>query len=224
MQKKQASGVGMTSKRTQNRLIQRLEEQGIHRMDVLNAFLSVPRHLFVEEALAHLAYDDTALPIGLGQTISQPYIVALMTQSLLEQATPEHPIEKVLEIGTGSGYQAAILAKLVKQVYSVERLAPLVNQAQVRLMQLGLQNVHLKHDDGYNGWSEEAPYDGILVTAAAPDIPNALLNQLTPEGCLILPTGKPGDQQLLLIKRQGDQVQKTVLCQVRFVPFLPGTE
>ena len=222
-QRKSPSGVGMTSARTQNRLIQRLQEQGIHRLDVLNALTSIPRHIFVEEALAHRAYDDTALPIGFGQTISQPYIVALMTQSLLDSASPEHPMNKVLEIGTGSGYQAAILAKLIPEVYSIERMSALSLQASRHLDSLGLA-VHLRHGDGYAGWPEAAPFDGILVTAAAPDIPKELLNQLSPGGCLILPTGKTGEQQLLLVKRQGDQFHKTVLCAVRFVPFLPGTE
>jgi protein-L-isoaspartate(D-aspartate) O-methyltransferase len=221
--KKPSAGMGMTSARTQNRLIQRLRDQGIHRLDVLNALTSTPRHHFVEEALAHRAYDDTALPIGFGQTISQPYIVALMTQSLLDNASPNQPINKVLEIGTGSGYQAAILAKLIPEVYSIERMGTLSQQARARLDHLGLA-VHLKHGDGYKGWPEEAPFDGILVTAAAPEIPTELLNELSPEGCLILPTGKTGEQQLLLVKRQGDQFHKTVLCAVRFVPFLPGTE
>ncbi|MEY3182485.1 MAG: Protein-L-isoaspartate(D-aspartate) O-methyltransferase [Pseudomonadota bacterium] len=222
-QRKSAPGVGMTSARTQSRLIQRLQDQGIHRLDVLNALTSIPRHHFVEEALAHRAYDDTALPIGFGQTISQPYIVALMTQALLEHASPEYPMNRVLEIGTGSGYQAAILAKLIPEVYSIERMKTLHQQAGMRLAHLNLA-VHLKHGDGYAGWPEAAPFDGILVTAAAPDIPPALLDQLGPQGCLILPTGKTDEQQLLLVKRQGNHFQKTVLRAVRFVPFLPGTE
>lgn len=221
---KTIKGIGMTSARTQKRLIQRLRAQGIERLDVLHAIETTPRHCFIDEALAHRAYDDTALPIGFGQTISQPYIVALMTETLLN-AGDGKALDKVLEIGTGSGYQAAVIAKLARHVYSTERIQPLIELAQQRLHDLQIHNVSLQHSDGYAGWPEHGPFDGILVTAAAPDMPKTLLDQLSPHGGrMVIPTGKSETQRLLLVVRQGDDFQQTDLCAVRFVPFLPGIE
>lgn len=220
---KSARGIGMTSSRTQQRLIQRLQDEGITHREVLNAMAIIPRHQFLDEALAHRAYDDSALPIGFGQTISQPYIVALMTQTLLNHH-PE-PCQKVLEIGTGSGYQAAILSKLVASVYGIERVEPLYQIALKRLAHLGYKNIYLKYADGYTGWPEEAPFDGILVTAGAPEIPVKLKEQLSPEGgVMVIPMGPPHDQYLFLIQRKEDAFSQRRICAVRFVPFLPGVE
>jgi len=221
MSPKIVRGIGMTSARTQQRLVERLRDQGIHRLDVLNAIATTPRHRFIDEALAHRAYDDTALPIGFGQTISQPYIVALMTQTILDQH--QGPCQKVLEIGSGSGYQAAVLANLVKAVYSIERVESLYHQAKTRLKDLGHPNVFFRYGDGYAGWPEEAPFDAIIVTAAAPEIPESLKLQLASEGgIMVLPIGKIGDQDLALVTRHQDDFKEQSLCPVRFVPFLPG--
>ena len=212
-------GIGMTSERTRARLIDRLRERGIRNEAVLEAMRNTPRHLFVDEALASRAYDDTALPIGHGQTISQPYVVARMTEALLLDGTPEN----VLEIGTGSGYQAAILAQLVPSVYTIERISFLARQAQRRLRQLGYHNVRARLGDGYEGWASHGPFDGILLTAAPAEVPAELLDQLAEGGCLVAPVGGRGGQELLLIRRRGDALEREVLDQVSFVPMLGGT-
>ncbi len=211
------SGIGMTSQRTRNRLVQRLRQSGIEDEQVLMVMANTPRHVFVDEALAHRAYEDTALPIGHGQTISQPYTVARMTEVLMQAG----PRSKVLEIGTGSGYQTAVLSPLVDKVYSVERIAPLQKRAQQRLRQLQLRNISLKLSDGSWGWPEAGPFDGILAAAAPEVIPQALLDQLADGGRMVIPVG--GEQQtLMLITRDGDNIQRQALESVNFVPFLPG--
>lgn len=217
----QLQGVGMTSLRTRERLMQRLREQGISNLRVLDVMLNTPRHIFLDEALAHRAYEDTALPIGHGQTLSQPYIVARMTEILLGAAG--NP-QKVLEVGTGSGYQTSILAQLVPQVYSVERIKPLQDKARERLRQIGLRNVQLRHADGGFGWPEAGPYDAILSTAAPMSVPDELLKQLAPGGVLVIPVGGR-EQQLQLIIRdaENDKFITQVLEPVKFVPFLSGT-
>ena len=212
-------GIGMTSQRTRDRLIQRLREAGIQDERVLAVMRETPRHIFVDEALATRAYEDTSLPIGFGQTISQPYIVARMTEVLLKDAVPG----KVLEVGTGSGYQTAILAKLVPQVYTVERIAGLQEQARLRLSrQLKLSNVRYKHSDGSWGWKQHAPYDGILVTAAPETVPQELCNQLAEGGRMVIPSGPNGQQQLRVYTREGDTLNETILETVSFVPLLMG--
>ena len=215
----EAVGQGMTSQRVRDRLVERLRETGIRDENVLNAIRTVPRHLFVDEALAMRAYEDTALPIGHSQTISQPWVVARMTEALLLEAVPK----KVLEIGTGSGYQAAILAALGLEVYTVERIGDLLRQARKRLRQLGM-NVRSKHDDGRIGWPEHAPYDAIIVTAAAPALVSALIDQLAVGGILVAPVGGASSQSLLkLTKRADGGVDEAVLAPVVFVPLLSGT-
>lgn len=209
----------MTSARTRERLIQRLREQGITNALVLDQIRNVPRHLFVDEALATRAYEDTALPIGYGQTISQPFVVARMTEALLASGAPG----KVLEVGTGCGYQTAVLAPLVRFVYSIERIGALLERARQRFRELGIRNVHLRHGDGFQGWPAHGPYDGILMAAAPLAIPDALLQQLAPGGKLIAPVGPEGRQQLLRMTRRGDELQKELLGQVSFVPLLQGT-
>lgn len=215
-------GIGMTSQRTRERLIQRLTEQGVTNIRVLDVIRNTPRHIFLDEALSHRAYEDTALPIGYGQTLSQPYIVARMTEILLGASGGK--LEKVLEVGTGSGYQTTILAQLVGQVFSVERIKPLQDKARDRLRQLGLRNVQLKHADGGFGWPEMGAYDGILSTAAPRAVPEELLAQLAPNGVLVIPVGGQ-EQELHLIMRDGDTdkfvTQK--LEPVKFVPLLSGT-
>lgn len=209
----------MTSQRTRDRLIDRLRDKGIKDVRVLEAMRSLPRHLFVDEALASRAYEDDALPIGYKQTISQPYIVARMTEAVLAESQPE----KVLEIGTGSGYQAALLAKLVKDVYTVERIKPLYQQAKKLFINLGMRNVHCKLTDGTWGWENYAPYDAIIVTAAAPEIPKALLEQLADDGRLIIPVGgQDGAQQLLTLKQTPQGVIQEKLEDVLFVPLVGG--
>ena len=213
-------GIGMTSQRTRERMIDRLKEQGISNQRVMDVMRVTPRHLFLDEALSHRAYEETALPIGYGQTLSQPYVVALMTEILLSLG----PRQKVLEIGTGSGYQTTILAQLVGQVYSVERIKPLIDKARERLRKLGLRNVRLSHSDGGYGFPDNAPYDAILSAAAPHEVPEELLQQLAPDGILVIPVG-PGDvQELRVITRQGDSSNFTerVAEQVRFVPLLSG--
>ena len=214
----ESAGSGMTSQRVRDRLVQRLRESGINDERVLNAIRTVPRHLFVDEALATRAYEDTALPIGHGQTISQPWVVARMTEALLQDTQPR----KVLEIGTGSGYQAAVLAALGLEVYTVERIGDLLRQARKRLRQLGL-NVRSKHDDGRIGWAEHAPYDAILVTAAAPALVDALIDQLAIGAHLIAPVGGAGSQSLVKLTRRADGIEESVLAPVVFVPLLSGT-
>ncbi len=212
-------GVGMTSDRTRERLIDRLQQEGISNQRVLDVMRSTPRHLFLDEALSSRAYEDTALPIGLGQTISQPYIVARMTSALLEN----DQLESVLEIGTGSGYQTAILAPLVRRVYTVERIAALLEQAKSRFAALRLRNIRAKHSDGGLGMPEFAPFDGIIVTAAPQGIPLALVDQLKPGGRMILPIGGEGGQALVRVTRTADGYERELLEAVHFVPLLGGT-
>lgn len=212
-------GIGMTSKRTRARMIARLKEQGISNHDVLAVMSDVPRHLFVDEALESRAYEDTALPIGHNQTISQPYIVAKMTELLLENGVPR----KVLEIGTGCGYQTAVLAKLVDQVYTVERIAPLIKKAKDVLWRLDLKTVGFKHSDGGLGWEDNAPFDGILVAAAPTEIPKVLLSQLAVGGVMVIPVGSEGRQVMHRITRLENGFEDECLEPVLFVPFLSGT-
>jgi len=213
------NGIGMTSARTRERLVQRLVDQGITNHDVLDVLRTTPRHLFLDEAMAHRAYEDVALPIGYQQTLSQPYIVARMTELLLSAG----PCSNVLEIGTGSGYQTAILAQLVEQVFSVERIKPLQLKARQRLRQLKLRNVTMNYSDGSLGWAERAPFDGILATAAPERIPNELLQQLALGGRLVIPVG--GDvQQLHVVTRTAEGFETSNIEPVYFVPLLPGTE
>lgn len=210
-------GIGMTSQRTRERLIQRLREEGIRDDHVLGAIRAVPRHFLIDEALASRAYEDTALPIGYGQTISQPYIVARMTEALRGGRS----LDRVLEVGTGSGYQTAVLARLAKQVYSIERLEPLLKNARLRLTRLGIRNVQTKLGDGSRGWPEHAPYDGILVTAAATTVPQALLEQLAIGARLIIPVGDPdGAQELLIVSRNENGYARERLERVSFVPLV----
>ncbi|HGX92717.1 MAG TPA: protein-L-isoaspartate(D-aspartate) O-methyltransferase [Candidatus Tenderia sp.] len=213
-------GIGMTSQRTRERLVRRLMEEGISNTAVLDAIRSTPRHIFVDEALESRSYDDTALPIGFGQTISQPYIVARMTELLIETG----PCHKVLEIGTGSGYQAAILGLLVDEVYSVERISGLLVKARKRLRELQLHNVKVKAADGTMGWPEKAPYDAIILTAAPNDIPTELYQQLALDGRMIAPVGGAGAQDLVLITRTEQGFDKVVIEKVSFVPLLPGSQ
>jgi protein-L-isoaspartate(D-aspartate) O-methyltransferase len=213
------AGIGMTSARTRERLIQRQRDSGIANPLVLDQIRNVPRHLFVDEALATRAYEDTALPIGHGQTISQPYVVARMTEALLEGGQPG----KVLEIGTGCGYQTAVLAPLVRFVYSIERIAALLERARGRLRELGIRNVHLRHGDGFQGWPAHGPYDGILMAAAPLALPQVLFDQLAPGGRLIAPVGPEGRQQLVRMTKRGDEMHSETLGLVSFVPLLKGT-
>jgi len=220
MSEARIQGIGMTSQRTRNRLIERLKEEGIKSMPVLMAMKNIPRHIFVEEALASRAYEDTALPIGQGQTISQPYIVARMTEALLERGA----MRRVLEVGTGSGYQTAVLAKLVNRVYSVERIEILLSQAQQRFKELGLRNIRTKYSDGGMGMPEYAPFDGILVTAAPEGIPLALVRQLAIGGTMMIPVGGQDMQVLVRVTRTEDGYDKEFLEQVAFVPLLGGVK
>lgn len=209
-------GIGMTSRRTRMRLIQRLREGGIKDERVLQAIAETPRHIFLDEALSHRAYEDTALPIGHQQTLSQPYIVARMTEILME-----HQPSRVLELGTGSGYQAAILAHLVDEVFSVERIKPLLDRARERMRALGYRKVQLRHSDGGMGWPEQGPFDGIIVTAAPSRIPEDLLPQLADGGVMVAPIGE-GTQMLTRIVRKGDDYDISEIEPVRFVPLLGG--
>ncbi len=211
------NGIGMTSQRTRDRLVERLKAKGIIDHKVLAAIRRTPRHLFVDEALGSRAYEDTALPIGYRQTISQPYIVALMTEALLAKSE----VHKVLEIGTGCGYQAAVLAQLVEHVYTVERIRDLSMQARVRLRKLGIKNVHFKLADGTWGWPEHAPFDAIMVTAAPQELPDALLQQLVVGGRMIIPVGREaGLQELLLVTRKAERYTQKSLEAVCFVPLV----
>jgi len=216
--KHRLQGSGMTSRRTRERMVSRLRQQGITNNKVLSVMAEVPRHVFVAEALESRAYEDTALPIGHNQTISQPYIVARMTELLLEK----RPLHKVLEIGTGCGYQTAILAKLVDQVYSVERIAPLMKNARDLLWELDIKTVGFKHSDGGWGWPEHAPFDGILAAAAPTEIPEALLHQMDVGGVMIIPIGGEGSQELHRIIRAEEGFIDEIIEKVSFVPFLPG--
>jgi protein-L-isoaspartate(D-aspartate) O-methyltransferase len=215
----QPQGIGMTSQRTRARMVERLRQEGIGDETVLAAMSAVPRHLFVEEALATRAYEDTALPIGFSQTISQPYVVALMIQAL--RAGRE--LGKVLEVGAGCGYQAAVLAQVASEVYSVERIAPLLAKARANLRALRLPNLRLKHGDGNLGLPEAAPFDSIILAAASARLPQVLLQQLAPGGRMILPFGSSA-QVLRLVERTRSGYSETTLDAVRFVPMLMGVE
>ncbi len=214
------AGIGMTSQRTRERLIQRLEDQGISSQAVLDVIRMTPRHLFVDEALSHRAYEDTALPIGFAQTLSQPYVVARMTEALLSDG----PLQRVLEIGTGSGYQTVVLSQLVAEVVSVERIEPLLKKARERFRKLRLTNITASLSDGSFGWEEQAPYNGIISTAAPQAIPQQLLQQLAPNGILVIPVGGEMVQDLRVIRRLGDsnEFDEDVIEKVRFVPLLGG--
>lgn len=211
----------MTSQRTRERLIQRLQDQGVTDLRVLDVIRNTPRHWFLDEALAHRAYEDSALPIGFGQTLSQPYIVARMTEVLLGACgkTPE----RVLEVGTGSGYQTAVLAQLVGQVYSVERIKPLQDKARARLRELGLRNIVFSHADGGFGWPEKGPFDAILSAAAPPVIPEELKQQLAPGGVMVIPAGGEQQSLYLVVREDSDSFITQELEPVRFVPLLSGT-
>jgi protein-L-isoaspartate(D-aspartate) O-methyltransferase len=213
------AGIGMTSARTRDRLVQRLREQGITNLQVLERMRNVPRHIFVDEALSSRAYEDTALPIGFGQTISQPYIVARMTEALLDGP----PLHNVLEVGTGCGYQTAVLAPLVGKLYTIERIEPLAARAKQRIKELELRNVRFRHGDGSLGWKAHAPYDGILVAAAPLTVPEVLLQQLKVGGRLIVPIGAEGAQELARFVRKEQRIERQALGPVSFVPLLGGT-
>ncbi|NUO73379.1 MAG: protein-L-isoaspartate(D-aspartate) O-methyltransferase [Frateuria sp.] len=215
-------GEGMTSQRARDRLAATLKESGIRDQRVIEVIRNTPRHHFIDQALHSRAYENTALPIGHGQTISQPWVVARMTEALLEPFGGAAP-QKVLEIGTGSGYQAVVLAAVVGQVFTVERIEELLRQARRRFRQLGLANVRSRHDDGKLGWPDEAPFDAIILTAAGDAIPNQVLDQLAPNGVLVAPVGSPSSQMLLRIRGdgQGDFIQEE-LGAVSFVPLLGG--
>jgi protein-L-isoaspartate(D-aspartate) O-methyltransferase len=214
------SGIGMTSARTRERLVQRLQDQGIKDQRVLDRIRNVPRHLFMDEALASRAYEDTALPIGFGQTISQPLVVARMTEALLAAG----PTPKVLEIGTGCGYQTAVLAPLVTDIYSIERISALLGRARRTLRELRIRNVHCRHEDGSIGWPARAPFDGILVTAAPQAVPPVLFEQLAIGGRLIAPVGPEGRQELLRYTKGENRLLKESLGAVSFVPLLSGLQ
>lgn len=213
------SGIGMTSLRTRVRMVERLREQGIKDEMVLAVMGSIPRHLFVEEALASRAYEDVALPINYGQTISSPWTVGRMTELLRNGGI--NPLRKVLEIGTGCGYQTAVLAKIVNEVYSVERIGPLLTRTRIRLRELGIRNVHLKHADGIQGLPEIGSFDGIMMTAVIPEIPETLLAQLAVNGRMVFPKGSK-KQYLCVIDHTLEGFVETVLDEVMFVPMLPG--
>jgi len=211
-------GIGMTSQGTRDRLVQRLRDHGISDERVLQAIGTVPRHEFIDEALSSRAYEDTALPIGQSQTISQPWIVARMTEIVLDGGSPG----KILEIGTGSGYQAAILAALVPQVFTVERIEELLKVARRRFHRLRMNSIYTRHADGHLGWPSQAPFDGIVVTAAATEIPVELTQQLRVGGVLVIPVEKKGGQRLLSIRRMEDGLEERDLGGVIFVPMLSG--
>ena len=214
-------GIGMTSMRTRERMIERLERQGIKNYKILDIMRNTPRHLFVDEALSSRAYEDTALPIGYNQTISQPYIVARMTELLLELG----PLDKVLEIGTGCGYQTAILAQLTHYVYTVERIQPLQKKAKNLLWSLQIRNISYLHSDGGWGWPENAPFNGIMVTAAPPEIPEMLLMQMAIGGVMLIPIGRrSGAQELHRVIRTEDGFEDEILEPVSFVPFQSGKQ
>ena len=211
------NGISMTSQRTRERLLERLFEEGIRNLHVLEAIRRTPRHLFVDEALAHRAYEDTALPIGHNQTLSQPYIVARMTELLLGGG----PLDKVMEVGTGSGYQTAILAQVVERIFSVERIYPLQERAKAVLKDIDIRNVVFRHADGNWGWPQYGPYDAILVTAAPAEIPPELLGQLADGGRMVIPVGEQ-EQHLMLVVRDGEEFIYQQVEPVRFVPLLAG--
>ena len=218
--KPESRGIGMTSQGTRDRLVNRLRDNGIRDERVLHAIAATPRHEFVDEALSSRAYEDTALPIGLGQTISQPWVVAKMTEALLDGGSPQ----KVLEVGTGSGYQAAVLAALVPSVFTVERIEQLLKQARRRFHRLKLNNIYTRHADGHLGWPSQAPFDGIIVTAGASRLPVELIDQLKVGGLLVVPVDDFRAQRLLAVRRTEDGYEETDLGGVIFVPLLPGLE
>lgn len=215
---RELSGIGMTSERTRERLVERLIEQGVQNISVLEVMRTTPRHIFIEEALAHRAYEDVALPIGFSQTISQPYIVARMTDLLLAN----DDVNKVLEIGTGSGFQTAVLARLCDQVFTAERILPLQARAKIKLEKIGINNVSFFHTDGEWGVPKYGPYDGILCTAAPEKVPEKLLAQLALNGRLIIPVGSQENQILTMITRLESKYQFDPIEPVRFVPLLQG--
>jgi protein-L-isoaspartate(D-aspartate) O-methyltransferase len=220
MEDSRMHGIGMTSARTRERLVQRLQDQGIAEERVLDRIRNVPRHLFVDEALASRAYEDTALPIGFGQTISQPYIVARMTEALLGAGE----LGKVLEIGTGCGYQTAVLAALAKEIYTIERIAPLLARARRSLRELKIRNVHFRYDDGSVGWAARAPFDVILLTAAPRSVPPALFEQLCIGGRLVAPVGPDARQELVRFTKTESLIQRESLGAVSFVPLVSGLQ
>jgi protein-L-isoaspartate(D-aspartate) O-methyltransferase len=210
----------MTSQRTRERLIRRLTEQGIANQQVLDVIRNTPRHIFLDEALSHKAYEDTALPIGFSQTLSQPYIVAKMTEILLSSG----PLNRVLEIGTGSGYQATILSQLVSEIHTVERIEPLLIKAKEKFRRLRLTNIEASLSDGSFGWEKKAPYNGIITTAAPQSIPKGLMEQLAPDGILVIPIGGTDSQDLTIVRRIGDSFEfdQEIIEKVKFVPLLGG--
>lgn len=212
------SGIGLTSQRARNRLVDQLREMGISSEQVLDLMRTTPRHLFVDEALASRAYENNALPIGFGQTISQPFIVAAMTEILLTTG----PLTKVLEIGAGCGYQTVVVARLARHVYSIERIAALANRLRERLHELRVTNVRVRHGDGRNGWTLHAPFDAILIAAAASTVPSELLEQLAIGGRLVMPIGIPGEQTLTLVRKTAEGVTTEALQKVSFVPLIDG--
>ena len=216
MMERKHEGIGMTSRRTRDRLISRLKESGISDDRVLEAITGVPRHLFVDEALGTRAYEDTALPIGHGQTISQPYMVAKMTELLIADGIPD----RILEIGTGSGYQAAVLDALGVEVFSVERIEPLLRQARKRLWDLGYRRCHLKLASDIVGWPEKGPFVAIIVTAGAEELPPALYDQLELDGRMVVPVGRGGEQDLIMIRKTSSGPEQQTLERVRFVPLI----
>ena len=218
MTKLNFAGIGMTSQRTRDRLVQRLHEQGITNKDVLDVMRVTPRHIFLDEALSHRAYEDAALPIGFQQTLSQPYTVARMTELLLAAG----PLERVLEVGTGSGFQTTVLAQLVDRIYSVERIKPLQEKARERFRMLNVRNVHLKHADGGYGWPEKGPFDGIISTAAPEQVPQELIDQLAVGGRLIIPVGDSQTQQLTLIEKTEEGAITKIIEPAYFVPLRSG--
>ena len=213
------SGTGMTSARTRTRLVERLRAEGIKNEELLKIIGLTPRHLFIDEGLSHRAYEDTALPIGMGQTISQPYIVARMTEMLMETGS----MNKVLEIGTGCGYQTSILGKVAKTVFTVERIRALHMQARKTLTGIGQHNIQYLFADGFNGWHQYAPFDGIIVTAAPPSIPEKLVSQLADGGRMMIPLGSTeSSQDLILVQRKGTKIEETFIEKVKFVPLVSG--
>ncbi|MGN6789667.1 MAG: protein-L-isoaspartate(D-aspartate) O-methyltransferase [Rhodanobacteraceae bacterium] len=213
-----AHGHGMTSQRARDRLVATLRDEGIRDSRVLDVIRTTPRHLFIDEALAARAYENNALPIGLGQTISQPWVVARMTELLIEHGVPK----RVLEVGTGSGYQAAVLAQLVETVYTVERIEELLRKARRLFRNMKIENIRSRHDDGNIGWPTEAPFDAIVLTAAGESVPRALQDQLADGGVMVAPLGPPGAQRLTRFRREGEQSHKEELEPVSFVPLLGG--
>lgn len=218
----ETSGIGMTSQRTRDRLVRRLSDKGISHLEVLEAMRRTPRHVFLDEALAHRAYDDEALPIGKNQTISQPYIVALMTELVLGSTVALGGLDTVLEVGTGCGYQTAVLAQLAKRVCTIERIGSLQAGAEARLRELGFRNIEYRHGDGFVGWKERAPFSAIIVAAGATDIPQMLVDQLAVNGKLVLPVGEGEQQALRVISKTASGIVAEDVIKVKFVPLRRG--